>query len=62
MLIQVVGLVYKKGKFSATEEALLAAAIERYRVVCLYGTSGEAIGVNALCVCIAGERFEPHRA
>lgn len=28
-----VGLVYKKGKFSATEEAQLNAAIERYRVV-----------------------------
>ena len=27
------GLVYKKGKFSATEEAQLVAAIERYRVV-----------------------------
>lgn len=28
-----IGLVYKKGKFSATEEAQLNAAIEQYRVV-----------------------------
>lgn len=27
------GLVYKKGKFSATEEAQLSAAIERFKAV-----------------------------
>ncbi|TBU33012.1 hypothetical protein BD311DRAFT_473065 [Dichomitus squalens] len=31
-MVRTEGLVYKKGKFSATEEAQLAAAIERYRV------------------------------
>ena len=38
------GLVYKKGKFSATEEAQLAAAIERYRVVRIVEPS---VGVRA---------------
>ena len=36
------GLVYKKGKFSATEDAQLAAAVEQYRVVSICG-SGTAI-------------------
>ncbi|KAI0722337.1 hypothetical protein C8T65DRAFT_704843 [Cerioporus squamosus] len=31
-LVKTEGLVYKKGKFSATEEAQLNAAIERYRI------------------------------
>ena len=30
--------MYKKGKFSATEEAQLVAAIERYRVVSAQGS------------------------
>ena len=38
------GLVYKKGKFSATEDALLNAAIERYRLV------------GAICVCARDTR------
>jgi hypothetical protein len=34
-----VGLVYKKGKFSATEDAQVHAAITQYAAVCLWYTN-----------------------
>ena len=42
------GLVYKKGKFSATEDAQLNAAIERYRVVSTICYCGGEICPNRL--------------
>ena len=37
---RILGLQYKKGKFSASEEALLRNAIENYRVVCILFFNG----------------------